>query len=113
MHPPADLSSVQSYYPLSSKSRPKYHDMNGYMKLLITSPDDYARWRRTFDLAVPYRQATAWWYSNDARTQYVDLDNYGGISCYIPQEGSYYAGLNTKFTSTAWYTAAGWHTIGW
>ena len=24
-----------------------------------------------------------------------------------------YSGLNTKFCSTAWYTAAGWSRIGW
>lgn len=108
-----DLTDVQCYYPLSNRARPKYHDMNDYMKSLITSQDDYARWKRVFDLAVPYRKATSWWYSNDARTQYVDLENYGGISCYIPQEGDFYSSLNTKFASTSWYRAAGWDKIGW
>lgn len=104
-----NLTGIQRYYPISSKSRPPYHDMNGYMKRLITSADDYIRWKQTFDLAVPYRRATPWWYSNDARTQYVDLNEYGGISCYVPQHNSTYTELNAKFVATAWYKAAGWN----
>lgn len=98
-----NLSSVQSYYPISSRTRPMYHDMNDYMKHLIASQDDYAAWKRVFDLAVPYRRATSWWYSNDARTQYVDMENYGGLSCYVPQENPIYSSLNDKFAATSWY----------
>ena len=108
-----DLDGVQRYYPLSSKSRPEFHDMNGYMFRLVTDEGDYVRWKSVFDRAVPYAKSTAWWYSNDARMQYVDLDTYGGVSCYVPQNVSIYSGLNTKFCSTAWYTAAGWSRIGW
>lgn len=108
-----DLTGVQRYYPLSSKSRPEFHDMNGYMLRLVTDEADYARWKNSFDRAVPYAKSTAWWYSNDARMQYVDLDAYGGVSCYVPQDISIYSNLNTKFRSTAWYTAAGWSRVGW
>ena len=106
------LNSVQSYYPISSRTRPMYHDMNGFMKTIITSQEDYTSWKRVFDLTVPYRRATSWWYSNDARTQHVDMKNYGGLSCYIPQDNPIYSGLNAKFTSTSWYKAAGWNEIG-
>lgn len=108
-----NLNGVQRYYPLSSKSRPEFHDMNGYMLRLITDEADYLRWKNVFDRAVPYAKSTAWWYSNDARMQYVDLDTYGGVSCYVPQEASIYSNLNAKFRSTAWYTAAGWSRVGW
>lgn len=108
-----DLNDVQRYYPLSSKSRPEFYDMNGYMLRLVTDEADYARWKNSFDRAVPYAKSTAWWYSNDARMQYVDLDAYGGVSCYVPQDISIYSNLNTKFRSTAWYTAAGWSRVGW
>ena len=108
-----ELKGVQRYYPLSSKSRPEFYDMNGYMQRLITDEADYVRWKTVFDLAVPYARSTAWWYSNDAYTQHVDLDNYGGVSCYVPQDRSIYDGLNEKFRATSWYMDAGWHEVGW
>ena len=108
-----ELKGVQRYYPLSSKSRPEFYDMNGYMQRLITDEADYVRWKSVFDLAVPYARSTAWWYSNDAYTQHVDLDNYGGVSCYVPQDRSIYDGLNEKFRATSWYMDAGWHEVGW
>lgn len=108
-----DLKGIQRYYPLSSKSRPEFYDMNGYMQRLITDEADYARWKAVFDLAVPYARSTAWWYSNDAYTQRVDLANYGGVSCYVPQDVSIYQSLNEKFRTTSWYMAAGWHEVGW
>ena len=108
-----DLKGIQRYYPLSSKSRPEFYDMNGYMRRLIKDEADYVRWKSVFDLAVPYARSTAWWYSNDAYTQRVDLDNYGGVSCYVPQDRSIYDGLNEKFRTTSWYVAAGWQEVGW
>ena len=108
-----DLKGIQRYYPLSSKSRPEFYDMNGYMRRLIKGEADYVRWKSVFDLAVPYARSTAWWYSNDAYTQRVDLDNYGGVSCYVPQDRSIYDGLNEKFRTTSWYVAAGWQEVGW
>lgn len=110
---PANLKGVQRYYPLSSMTRPEYFDMNGYMYRLITDEADYASWKRVFDRAVPYAVSTEWWYSNDARTQNVDLELYGGVSCYVPQKSSIYTSLNTKFQSTSWYKAAGWDRVGW
>ena len=108
-----DLKGVQRYYPISSKSRPEYYDMNGYMQRLITDEADYIRWYDAFERAVPYRMATSWWFSNDARTQYIDLDRYGGISCYVPQKLSVYTTLNQKFRTTAWYAVSGWKSVGW
>ena len=108
-----DLKGIQRYYPLSSKSRPEFYDMNGYMRRLIKDEADYVRWKSVFDLAVPYARSTAWWYSNDAYTQRVDLDNYGGVSFYVPQNRSIYDGLNEKFRTTSWYVAAGWQEVGW
>ena len=108
-----DLSGIQRYYPITSKSRPEYHDMNGYMFRLITDKADYARWKNAFDRTVPYAVSTAWWYSNDAYTQTVDLELYGGVSCYVPQNSAIYSTLNEKFRTTSWYKAAGWEQVGW
>ena len=107
-----DMEGIQRYYPLSSKSRPEFYDMNGFMLRLISDETDYARWKNTFDRAVPYAKSTAWWYSNDAYMQEVDLDNYGGVSCYVPQYLTIYSSLNEKFRSTSWYSAAGWNRVG-
>ena len=108
-----DLSGIQCYYPLRSSSRPEYYDMNGYMYRLVKDETDYARWKRAFDRAVPYAVSTEWWFSNDAHTQYVDLELYGGVSCYVPQNASIYSSLNEKFHTTSWYSAAGWKNKGW
>ena len=107
------LKGVQRYYPLSSRYRPEYHDMNGVMRRVITDEDDYASWRRVYDGAVPYRCTTSWWYSNDAYTQYVDMNNYGGMSCYVPQQNAVYTNLNESFRSTSWYEVSGWAQLGW
>ena len=107
------LRGVQRYYPLSSRYRPEYHDMNGVMRRVITADDDYTSWRRVYDCAVPYRCSTPWWYSNDAYTQYVDMDNYGGVSCYVPQQSAVYTKLNESFRSTSWYEVSGWAQLGW
>ena len=108
-----NLGGIQRYYPLSSKSRPEYFDMNGFMHCLVKDGTDYARWKRAFDRAVPFAASTAWWYSNDAYTQYVDLELYGGVSCYVPQHSSIYTSLNEKFRTTSWYKVSGWERVGW
>lgn len=108
-----DLSGIQRYYPIRSSSRPEYYDMNGYMSRLITDSSDSIRWKSAFDRAVPYAVSTEWWYSNDARTQHVDLKLYGGVSCYVPQKSSIYSALNEKFRATSWYAATGWRSKGW
>lgn len=111
------LSGVQQYYPYTnSASTPEYYDMNGYMRLLIADPVDYARWRSALDAAVPSKYTTDQWFSSYARNNYggllnVDTKNYGGISCYVPKAGR--TKLNTAFQSTTWYNAAGWKQIGW
>lgn len=108
-----DLSGIQRYYPIRSSYRPEYYDMNGYMLRLIKDEADYTRWKKAFDRAVPYAVSTEWWYSNDARTQRVDLAHYGGVSCYVPQDLTVYSSLNGKFRTTSWYTATGWGKKGW
>ena len=108
-----NLSEVQRYYPLTSSKIPEYYDMNSYMYRLIASPDDYARWKDAFDTAVPHRRATTHWFSDytNRLESIIDMDNYGGISCYVPQSGR--TMLNEAFHHTAWYHASGWEQVGW
>lgn len=108
-----NLSEVQRYYPLTSSKTPEYYDMNSYMYRLIASPDDYARWKDAFDTAIPHRRATTHWFSDytNRLESIIDMDNYGGISCYVPQSGR--TMLNEAFHHTAWYHASGWEQVGW
>ena len=103
-----DLKGAQRYYLQNTSTRPYFYDMNGYMKRLLTDAEDYALWTSVFDMAVPYRKATAHWFSDYTGKEQVDLENYGGISCYVPHATSTRTKLNEAFRSTAWYHAAGW-----
>ena len=109
------MSDIQRYCPKPSSSRPNFYDMNAYMKHLITDEGDYKRWREALDRAVPYAATTPWWYSiySSQGRETVDLTSFGGISCYVPQEGSTYTQLNTLFRTTSWYAVTGWQQVGW
>ena len=109
------MSDIQRYCPQPSSSRPNFYDMNAYMKHLITDEGDYQRWREALDRAVPYAATTPWWYSiySSQGRETVDLTSFGGISCYVPQEGSTYTQLNTLFRTTSWYAVTGWQQVGW
>lgn len=109
-----DMRGVQQYCPYPNKSRPEYYDMNGCMRRLITDDSDYDVWRMVFDRAVPYANATVSWYSGYSwKMEEVDIDNYGGISCYVPKRSSTYSYLNAEFQKTSWHEAAGWARVGW
>lgn len=107
------LTGVQRYYLLNSSKRPGYYDMNGYMLRLLTDADDYNRWASALDKAIPYRITTPHWFSDYTGTEYVTLESYSGISCYVPRNTSNRSQLNEAFRSTSWYHAAGWSQIGW
>ena len=65
-------------------------------------------------LAVPYRATTGSWYSAVHRTTYkVNNELFCGVSMYLPCEGEDNKAYNTDFSTTEWYTAAGWIGTGW
>ncbi len=103
-----ELEGVQRYYLPDSSTRPEYYDMNGYMKRLLTDIEDYAHWSGILERAVPYKRTTPHWYSDYTGKEEVDIENYSGISCYVPKDTTRRAKLNSKFQSTAWYRDAGW-----
>lgn len=111
--PSSNLSGVQRYYPRTSNTTPEYYDMNGYMHQLITDSADYDYWKSAFNYAVPYKRTTPQWFSDYTKglENIVDMDSYGGISCYVPKAER--SKLNKAFQSTSWYHAAGWEEIGW
>lgn len=107
------LASVLRYYPLSSSSMPEFFDMKAYMRHLIKDSTDWATWLAAFDRAVPYRRATEHWYTSyTGRSMYVNnMDNYGGISMFVPQPDGFYSNLFRQFRQTSWYPVSGWPTI--
>lgn len=108
-----NLSRVQQYCPRTNNTRPEYYDMNSYMRQLIANPEDYNYWKEAFDNAVPHRRATPQWFSDYSKRleTIIDIENYGGISCYVPKAER--TKLNEAFRSTSWYHATGWQQTGW
>lgn len=103
-----ELEGAQRYYLRDSSTRPEYYDMNGYMKRLLTNIEDYTHWSNALDRAVSYKRTTPHWYSYDTGMEKVDIENYSGISCYVPKNTKNRTKLNTKFQTTSWYQATGW-----
>ena len=112
----SDLHGVQKYVLRHNErySRPDYYDMNSYMKKILPE-EDYRRWGAVFDRAVPYRHTTERFTSS--QQDYgtinlpIDMEEYGGMSCFIPQH--IHPQLNKAFQSTSWYIDAGWQQAGW
>ena len=94
-----------------NKVYPCYFDMNAVMKKYL-SHEDYAVWYDAFAAAVPYLSASDKWYSSYVYSICsVKHDVCGGLSIYMPQETN--AELNSDFSATSWYLAAGWDVAGW
>lgn len=109
-----NTDSIQRYNTVDYNQHPEYYDMNGYMARLITDEYDYAYWKSAFDKAVPHKRTTSQWYSMYTnKREHVDIENYGGISCYIPKDKSTHTTYNENFRSTAWYKVSGWELVGW
>lgn len=121
-----DMSNVQHYSVYSSDYfyRPEYYDAACTMKQILSSTD-YERWKAQLDKCVIGKYSTSqFYYDTTAYGQElflpVDLDNYSGISMFMPQnrytnnaKRSIYGNLNSAFQKTAWYKAAGWNVTGW
>lgn len=111
-------SSIFSYLPNgyfdgTSLYYPDYADINSAMKSNLTD-SEYLEWKKFLDRAVPYKVASASWYSLPHRRFYqVDKEVYCGLSMYIPRNNSLFETYNDDFTGTEWYEAAGWSLTGW
>jgi hypothetical protein len=63
---------------------PDYYDIQGIM-LKVLSSEDYAKWKTAFDKLVPYKYASAGWYSSYKRgSMVVDQNQCGGVNMYLP-----------------------------
>ena len=115
-HGEGDLYGVQKYVLKYNEnySRPDYYDMNSYMKRLLPE-EDYMLWKAVFDRVVPYRYTTERFTSSQqdygTTNLSVDVEEYGGMSCFVPQH--VHPKLNKAFQSTSWYIDAKWKQVGW
>ena len=92
---------------------PCFYDANAVMKKYLSAVE-YEAWKRAFDAAVPFVVNNSNWYSaykNDSIS--VDTQLCSGLSMYMPQKTSRYTALNSDFTFTEWFGAAGWGAAGW
>ena len=92
---------------------PCFYDANAVMRKYLTD-GEFAVWKEALDAAVPYAVTTGCWYSAYVnRILPVNASVYSGISMYMPQATNRYTMLNTDFSGTEWYSAAGWDAAGW
>lgn len=90
------------------------YDMNSAMSKIL-SEEDYNDWAIIFDKAVPLRRCdTGQWTAQHCYYPIIyDPDHFGGISMYIPQEGTEGTRKNNDLKHYQWYKDAGWSETGW
>ena len=106
---------IQRYSTIFSERYTYYYDMNSAMHKIL-SEEDYSKWLEAFEMAVPIRKYnTGRWYSpNICYYPYLyDEEHFGGVSMYIPQEGSEGNIKNNDLKQYQWYKDAGWSETGW
>lgn len=112
-----DYIDVFSYLPggkyTGDKTYTAYYDMNAVMVKYL-SPGEYEAWHSAFTSAVAYVAASKCWYSAiRGRAIAFDAVKGGGLSMYMPQRYSSHSQFNADFSTTEWYSAAGWDAAGW
>lgn len=90
------------------------YDMNSAMHKIL-SEDDYNNWAEAFKKAVPIREYNIgrWTAGHCSNPNIYDQDHFGGITMYIPQEGTEGEIKNKDLRDYQWYKDAGWDQTGW
>lgn len=95
---------------------PEYFDMNGVMKRHLAE-SAYGRWYEQFDRAVVSRYASPRWITMldgfYLTPEVKDLEAYGGVTIFVPQNKYERQKWNEHFHRFRWYTDAGWAATGW
>ena len=118
-----NLSDILHYQAYTSFYfyRPHNYDALEAMKKILNE-EDLEKFRSALNGAIVNKGATEkfWIGPSNYAMQTVDLENYCGVSMFIPQQIyeknatiSAYGNLNEAFQSTSWYQAAGWSVTGW
>lgn len=90
------------------------YDMNSAMHKIL-SEEDYNNWADAFKKAVPIREYNTgkWSAGHCSNPNVYDTEHFGGISMYIPQEGTEGNSKNNDFKYYQWYKDAEWSETGW
>ncbi len=120
-----DMSQVLNYQAYCSNYfyRPHNYDARQSLAALL-DPADTARVQQALNEVITYYGATQrYWIGpsyNDYQTMPLDTDNYRGVSLFVPQKvytdrakSTPHGDLNTSFSQTEWYKAAGFDATGW
>jgi hypothetical protein len=119
--PASEEQGIQKYSSIFKKYTYCY-DMNSAMSNIL-SPAAYDLWIEDFKKAVPLRKPNCgrWTSGYDYNEgsfictdpTIYDLEHFGGISMYIPQDNDEGNIKNTQLRHYQWYKAAGWDQTGW
>lgn len=94
-------------------SYPAFFDMNAVMAKYLSSVE-YAEWKNVLDEVVCYLSYSEKWYTAIlGRFLDVDSEACSGLSMYIPRDNSRNDKFNIDFSTTEWFSAAGWNETGW
>ena len=102
-----DYSSVQNYFIYDSwnymkDGMPDCYDINSLMKHLLSS-EDYQSWLPSLYQSVPYRKSTSTWYTAFINGFLpVNLDEYGGISMFLPLDKYVGEKFLSDYETTSW-----------
>lgn len=101
---------------------PVMYDMKAYIQR-YASANDYATWKKAFDLAVPYSRMSFKWMTISATLYYKDFDQFdmeadgGSVSMFIPQNHTSYSSgnyaYNKKSNNFGWNRIINWSRFGW
>ena len=101
---------------------PVMYDMKAYIQR-YASANDYATWKKAFDLAVPYSRMSFMWMTISATLYYKDFDKFdmeadgGSVSMFIPQNHTSYSSgnyaYNKKSNNFGWNRIINWSRFGW
>lgn len=123
-HVSPQMGAVLNYqaYSKNFHFRPHNYDMAETIRFLF-SESDAKHLLEVLDKVVVYKDATTYFWigPGERNYQYIDINTFGGISMFVPQEVytlnasacTLYGDLNKQFRKTSWYSAAGWDVTGW
>ena len=117
------VQEAQDYSRYTSRFhyRPHFYDMNDALRRTLPEKD-WNRVKKTIDAATVYKFSTPRFFTglDDYDQIRVDMENYCGISMFVPQQiytnngkKSAHGNVNVQFRKTKWYSAAGWKEAGW
>jgi hypothetical protein len=102
-----NASSVQY---MEGNSPHLFYDFGDWVKA-FTIESERASFETELNKAVVYKASTPIIYSAVNGSQYIKMNSFCGLNCYIPQSTT--AEYNTAYHLCDWYAAAGWNSTCW